>query len=138
MQRYYQIVALEAGRPLAQVDLATVRTLPYPCDLDGEPYGQAIHPSRDTRSVIALFHHRMEESLTSGRIDDIIHIAHDADIEMDGMGGVISRRDRTTLTIAHLVAVLERSEETPGTPAAHRALDRLVGVLFGLQGEQRS
>jgi len=37
VQRYYQIVALETGRPLAQVDLVTLQTLPFPCDRSGCP-----------------------------------------------------------------------------------------------------
>jgi methylase of polypeptide subunit release factors len=138
MQRYYQIVALETGRPLAQVDLATIRTLPFPCDPDGSPHGLAVQTPRGARAAISRFHQRIEQSVALGRLEDLFRIVRDGKNGSGEEWDSISERDRTTLAIGHIVGILERSDGSARAAAAHRALDRLIGVLFGLEVPARS
>lgn len=131
-QRYYQIVALEAGRPLAQVDLATVRTLPFPCDRTGEPFGRTVRPSKGARGEVARFHQMIDRTIGDGLLDEFVHGVLDGDRRSPDDPETLTGRDRTTLTVVHLVAILEGSDDAQRCVAAQRALDRLIGALFRL------
>lgn len=48
VRRAYGISSLESSRPLAQVDLKTLESLPYPCDSSGAPIGSGAIPPRTT------------------------------------------------------------------------------------------
>jgi methylase of polypeptide subunit release factors len=125
MQRYYQVIALEAGRPLAQVDLVTVRSLPYPCDRSGEPFGQALPPSRLPRAAAAVVR-AMEDGVRGRRTADALDPVERA-LGGERDGGV---RAIATAAVCRLVEILE-SEPAPETDrTARETLDGVIALLF--------
>lgn len=116
IQRYYQIVALEAGRPLAQVDLATVETLPVPCDAGGAPYGSGTAArAGDSRDDLRR---RIADIVDAGRAVPVADLARDADLA----GGLVCR----------LVERLEETEDEQSRRALQETLDRVIYALFGM------
>ncbi|MFB3909757.1 MAG: Eco57I restriction-modification methylase domain-containing protein [Candidatus Eisenbacteria bacterium] len=157
MERYYQIIALEAGRPLAQVDLVTVQSLPYPADPSGAPYGAVPRSggkgSRGGAKVAA----RVEELLRAGKADGVIALLErslggsgagvgGAGAVGDGAGeagGATSSsaagsggssdakaRDEATILVATIVTFLETAEEPAARKTGTDALDGSIRLLF--------
>ena len=134
IQRYYQAIALEAGRPLAQVDLATVRTLPFPCDPDGVPYGQLL-ADPETREIVEEACQMVDQALNGRGIDRLLHAIQES---VRGEGSPSARRShrtRVTAIVSRLVEILEGTDGQPAKREARVALDRTVEILFHLEEE---
>ncbi len=128
IHRYYQSIALEAGRPLAQVDLVTVRALPFPCDPSGVPFGEAPTGRRPPRSAPARIGEEIDEAVLRGRPETIVELI------LRGARSVPDR-DCVTAGVARLVEIIEK--ENGASPAKARAtaregLDGAVAALFSM------
>lgn len=133
IQRYYQIVALEAGRPLAQVDLATVRTLPFPCDASGAPYGE-IPPSSDMERLSIRIDPLLSRESPS-RILALVQSARDSsDAELSQLEGVGGRL-AAGFIVSRIVAILESVDDPGARARAQDLLDRSIRILFGMSAE---
>lgn len=132
IQRYYQIIAMEAGRPLAQVDLVTIQALPWPCDVDGTPFGTAV--ARSAHSATA---EQLRGALRTGRADTVLEIVFEArpGRGTDRAGGRPSRVEAATLAVAEAVEILERYEEDRMRRHARDILDGMFELLFGLMAQ---
>ncbi|MBD3163294.1 MAG: N-6 DNA methylase [Candidatus Eisenbacteria bacterium] len=129
IQSYYQAVALETGRPLAQVDLATLRTLPYPSDRRGDPYGRVIAPAdRDARAAEA--EELVDPALQRGEPEPIFRAMRAARAAGD--------TDRITAAVARVVEILEEEAPEIDGDGAKRALDGAMRALFGMDENGRS
>lgn len=125
MQRYYQVIALEAGRPLAQVDLVTVRSLPYPCDRIGEPFGQILPPSRMPRAAGAVLR-AMEEGVRGHRTADALDpVERSLSGSRDGGARAVA-----TAAVCRLVEILEGEPSPELASSAREALDGVIALLF--------
>jgi methylase of polypeptide subunit release factors len=132
IHRYYQSIALEAGRPLAQVDLVTVRGLPFPCDPTGVPYGEAPTSRQAPRAALTNILQRLDESIARGRAEGVVDLVAE-------LAPSAADRDCVTAAVCRLVEIIER-EEKPGQAkaqvVAREALDRAVAVLFSMNSAQ--
>ena len=125
MQRYYQAIALEAGRPLAQVDLATVRTLPYPCDANGAPYGICLEPQQELQ-IAQQIGERIDAALEARRTGEVVSILREA-IGYEQVGRVL-----VTAAICRLVEILENQRDPASGEETKTALDIGIALLFGI------
>lgn len=133
IQRYYQAIALEAGRPLAQVDLATVRTLPFACDAGGVPYGELPEGGEAARVRVDAF--RMVDQTLRDRQGDRLLAAVGRSVRDPGwQGSTEIDRVYVTAIVCRLVEIVE-SEGDGGQAARQETrelLDKVVAILFGL------
>jgi hypothetical protein len=132
VQRYYQAIALEAGRPLAQVDLATVRTLPFACDLDGVPYGELPESGESGRVKDDAF--RMVDQAVSDRQSDRLLASVLRSVRDPGwQGSGEVDRIQVTAIICRIVEILEDGRgQAAARHEARELLDRVVEIMFGL------
>ncbi len=130
IQRYYQIVALEAGRPLAQVDLATVRTLPYPCADDGSPFGEV------TKSAARGIAHRLVDSSLAAdsprKVLDALRAARASGIEESLSPECADRKEIATILVSRLAGLLEREEDPHVRARIQETLDEAIRILFSV------
>ena len=115
IQRTYRIFALEGARPLAQVDLKTVESLPYPIDAEGSPVGAGPPPPRThpkSRALIRV----VDRAIEAGSADRLLEIAAKASRVASAPfeGGPLTGRNVLTLLLLHL---LERREREAGAGA---------------------
>jgi|GEM_PF-5318295 len=137
MHRYYQTIALEAGRPLAQVDLVAVRALPFPCDESGVPFGEAFVASarRGTGVHLNRVLRQVDDAIAHGRpglVVETVHEAAHAGSEPLASADEVRGRDAVTAIVSQLVGVIEKSAEGKAQAAAREALDGAVRALFSL------
>jgi hypothetical protein len=137
IQRYYQAIALEAGRPLAQVDLATVQTLPFPCDQAGKPYGVELSSKEEVR-LVAKVAKALVDRTTPGWSHGITGILQDA----VGAGeatladhGDVSGANLAAGMICRLVEILEGEIPPARAQEISDLLDKAIRILFGLAPE---
>jgi hypothetical protein len=138
IQRYYQIVALEAGRPLAQVDLVTLEAIPFPCDRGGMAFGER-------RSVDGRVQgsgrdlKKLDGAIRGGATDEILDLARRAYAagpeRFAGEEG-FSGRDLATVIVCRIVDLLESSDDERLRKALREALDGTFRILFGLGAPQ--
>jgi hypothetical protein len=134
IQRYYQIVALEAGRPLAQVDLVTIEAIPFPCDRSGMPFGE--RRSADGRVQGAGRDlKKLDGAIRGGSADEITDLARRAyDAGPDRFSGEegFSGRDLATVIVCRIVDMLESSDDERLRKALRETLDSVSRILFGM------
>jgi methylase of polypeptide subunit release factors len=133
IHRYYQSIALEAGRPLAQVDLVTVRALPFPCDANGIPFGEAPTTRRAPRSALTMVLQRCDEAVFRGRSDAAVELVLEA-------AQSASDRDCVSAIVCRLVEIIEGDEKASQTKAqvtAREVLDGAVAVLFSVSSASK-
>ncbi len=118
MQRTYRIFALEGARPLAQVDLKTVESLPYPVDSEGAPIGSGSPPPRTHPKSRALAR-VMDRAIDAGSVDRLLEIAAKASRVASAPfeGGPLTGRNVLALLLLHL---LERREREAAAGAQTR------------------
>lgn len=147
VQRLYRIFSPEVSRPLAQVDLKIVESLPFPAWPDGEALGAAPIPARShphSRRLYRLIERALERS-EAEPIVELFETAWRADREPMPDGPLTGREVVSLLLMRVLEAregrALERGETALGKPNAAQAtaegwqqalLDRMVGLPFGL------
>lgn len=141
IQNYYQAIALEAGRPLAQVDLATVRTLPYPCDLGYAPYGeQAVDP--EALYLAESVADSIDQTFTQDASSDPVHpvLADSVLAQSPADTDEISRQKRIKATafVCRVVEILEGASSPAPKRETRKLLDSAVRVLFGLDGVSKN
>jgi hypothetical protein len=109
VQRTYRIFALEGSRPLAQVDLKTVESLPYPVDSEGSPIGAGSPPPRTHPKSRALAR-VVDRAVESGTVDRLLEIASKASrvAAAPFEGGPLTGRNVLALLFLHLLERRER------------------------------
>lgn len=141
VQRIYRIYALEGSRPLAQVDLKTVESLPYPADAEGNALGTG-PPVPRTHPQCRQLLRQFARWLRDGRFDLFTECAaqgtETADRPFDGTGP-LRGREVLTLVLLRLLELREAAlhpgtEEEPvvGADEIQLVLDRVFATLFRL------
>jgi hypothetical protein len=141
LQRIYRIYALEGARPLAQVDLKTVESLPYPSDSEGHALGTGPPAPRTHPQSRQLFR-QISRWLKDGRhalFTECVEKAAEAASRPFDSSGPLSGREVLTLVFLRLLELRESAAQ-PGTveePVASAEqlqdiLDLLFAALFRL------
>lgn len=123
IQRTYRIFALEGSRPLAQVDLTTVESLPYPTDASGYPVGAGDLPPRthpQSRKILRSIEKWLKARESAPVLE---HIERAHQLGPDPFGpGPLRGRDVLTLVLLRILEVLDEGlnakpgEAAPGSP----------------------
>ena len=143
VQRIYRIYALEGARPLAQVDLKTVESLPYPSDAEGQPIGVG-SPAPRTHPQARRIVQKMSTWLAQGSFhafaDQVQRACETASRPFDS-SGPLRGREVLSLILLRLLELREAAEV--GTPTEEEVrtdgetlqgiLDELFSVLFQLE-----
>lgn len=141
LQRLYRIFSPEVSRPLAQVDLKIVESLPYPVDGHGQAIGSVPAPARSlpqSRRALRL----VDAAVKSGDVDGLLallgaaHAAGRSALE----GGPATGGEIISLVLIRLLELRHEVPESGGPKEGARpigselqdVLDASVGVLFGL------
>lgn len=153
LQKAYRILSLEAGRPLAQVDLKTIEGLPFPTDASGIPAGAGPLPPRSSPASRRILR-SLERVADSGRWDEAVDAAAEARRAGDGpyAGGPLRGCEALTLILHRLLELraAEAAVESAPVPARRggrkrthggggsssalqRALDEIAAVLFQIE-----
>ncbi len=137
IQHYYQIVAMEAGRPLAQVDLVTIETLPFPCDKSGAPFGEKRSVDGRVRGSGRDLQ-KLDGAIRGARVEEILDVARRAfeagDGRLPGEEG-FSGRDLATQIVCGIVDALESSDDERLRKTLRDALDGVFRILFGIDAK---
>ena len=148
IQRTYRIYALEGSRPLAQVDLKTVESLPYPTDASGHPVGAGDPPPRthpQSRKVLRF----VDRSLKNNALDHMLKLVGRArdTAERPFEDGPLRGRDVLTLALTRIMEYQEtwaRAGSKSGKGARRTddgavhfgdlqtVIDAVFGLLFGV------
>jgi methylase of polypeptide subunit release factors len=131
IQRYYQVIAMEAGRPLAQVDLVTIQTLPWPCDLNGVPFGRAV-----PRQAFARTARQVRDMLRAGRGEELRNLLLNETSSRESRKSeneTPTQTEAACLVLSEAVEVLERSEDEKARRHAREILDDVIELLFALR-----
>jgi hypothetical protein len=134
IQRYYQAIALEAGRPLAQVDLATVQTLPYPCHANGEPYGTISDEKGVGRRAAKIAKSLLDTTTPEwsvglvGLLQDAAAAGPNPLADHSGVPG----SSLVTAVVCRLVEILETEKSERRIKEVTGLLDKAARILFGL------
>lgn len=144
VQRIYRIYSPEVSRPLAQVDLEIVLSLPYPVDGEGQPIGAGPWPAR-SHPPARRWTRQLDRWVEQGDRDGLLE-AFDLALRAAGEpldDGPLSGRDVVHLLLSRLLEIREASAAEPKSPRRSRAratdpvflqstLDGIYSLLFGL------
>lgn len=139
IQRTYRIYALEGSRPLAQVDLKTVESLPYPTDASGHPVGAGEPPPRthpQSRKVLRY----VDRALKGSNLEAVLKLVGRArdSAERTFEEGPLRGRDVLTLALTRIVEYQEtwaRAEKgTRNGEEGSIHYGDLQGVIDGVYG----
>jgi len=141
MQRLYRIFSPEVSRPLAQVDLKIVESLPYPTDAHGRAIGSAPMPNRSlpqSRRLLRL----LEQTVRTAERESFLAMltaAHAAGpLPLDD--GPLSGGEAITLVLGRTLEQLQEEvarQAVGANPSALRQqllelIDECCGIFFGL------
>ena len=142
VQRIYRIYALEGARPLAQVDLKTVESLPYPADSEGHALGTGppvprTHPQ--CRQLLRQIARWLKDERFHLLTQCVVQAADAASRPFDASGPLCGREVLTLVFVRLLemreVAAQPGSEEEPVVSGEQLQdiLDALFATLFRLE-----
>lgn len=145
LQRLYRIYSPEVSRPLAQVDLKIVESLPYPTDPQGGPLGAAPPPPKAQAQARRALR-TIERALLREDTDPVCDLFETAFAAAGESwdGGPHTGREIVSLILLRVLQAREEAAAAPevavgrGRPAfLQELLDQCLGRAFGLPAPHR-
>ncbi len=139
LQRLYRIFSPEVSRPLAQVDLKIVESLPYPVDAHGHAIGMAPLPNRSlpqARRALRLIEHLQKTGEREGLLALVAAAIAAASDPLEG--GPLTGGEVTSLLLTRMVELQIEGTAAQAAGTAHfrteiqEVLDDMSALYFGL------